>query len=146
MRGKFVAKNQKETETLAQKFADELRGGEIIAFFGDLGSGKTTFTSALAKALGCPETVTSPTFVIMNRYEGRLTVNHFDMYRISDFDGLYSTGYFDVAAQSDSVTLIEWSENIIDLVPPPSYKIVVSQGTTPDERIFEFIPFTEDKK
>lgn len=146
MRGKFVAKNQEETELLAQKFADELRGGEIVAFFGDLGSGKTTFTSALAKALGCPETVTSPTFVIMNRYEGRLIVNHFDMYRINDFDGLYSTGYFDVAGQLDSVTLIEWSENIIDLIPPPAYKIMVSQGKSPDERIFEFIQFTEDKK
>ncbi|HNX15313.1 MAG TPA: tRNA (adenosine(37)-N6)-threonylcarbamoyltransferase complex ATPase subunit type 1 TsaE [Oscillospiraceae bacterium] len=146
MRGKFVAKNQKETELLAQKFAEELRGGEVIAFFGDLGSGKTTFTSALAKALGCPETVTSPTFVIMNRYSGRLVVNHFDMYRINDFDGLYSTGYFDVAGQPDSVTLIEWSENIIDLIPQPLYKIVVSQGTTLDERIFVFIQFTEDEK
>ena len=139
MRGKFVAKNQKETEALAQKLANELRGGEVIAFFGDLGSGKTTFTSALATALGCPETVTSPTFVIMNRYCGRLIVNHFDMYRISDFDGLYSTGYFDVAGQPDSVTLIEWSENIIDLIPEPTIRVYVTPGTTPDERIFEFL-------
>lgn len=138
MRGKFVAKNQKETEALAQEFADELRGGEVIAFFGDLGSGKTTFTSALARALGCPETVTSPTFVIMNRYEGRLVVNHFDMYRVNDFDGFYSTGYFDVAGQPDSVTLIEWSENIIDFIPPPSHQIRISRGAAPDERIFEF--------
>ena len=143
MRGKFVAKNQKETEALAQKLANELRGGEVIAFFGDLGSGKTTFTSALARALGCLETVTSPTFVIMNRYCGRFVINHFDMYRISNFDGLYSTGYFDVAGQPDSVTLIEWSEHIIDLIPPPTYKIVISQCTTPNERIFEF---TEEKK
>ncbi|HOP12269.1 MAG TPA: tRNA (adenosine(37)-N6)-threonylcarbamoyltransferase complex ATPase subunit type 1 TsaE [Oscillospiraceae bacterium] len=143
MRGKFVAKNLTETEALAQKLAGELCGGEVVAFFGDLGSGKTTFTSALAAALGCPETVTSPTFVIYNRYTGRLAVNHFDMYRINDFDGLYSTGYFDVAGQPDSVTLIEWSEHIIDLIPEPTMCVYVTPGKTPNERIFEF---TEEKK
>jgi len=146
LRGKFVANNLKETEALAQKLAEELQGGEVIAFFGDLGSGKTTFTSALAKALRCPETVTSPTFVIMNRYAGRLVVNHFDMYRINDFDNLYSTGYFDVAGQSDSVTLIEWSEHIINLIPKPTLEVHVSQGSTTDERVFEFIEYLGEEK
>lgn len=130
MKFDFVSHSLEETAGLAEKIARSLRGGEVIALFGDLGSGKTAFCSALAEKLGCPQTVTSPTFVIFNRYRGRFTVNHFDMYRISTFDELYDTGYFDAAGAGDSVTLIEWAENIIDFIPEPD--IIIKAGMTPD--------------
>ena len=137
MQGRYVARNTADTVKIAAQFADCLRGGETVLFFGELGSGKTTFTASLAAALGCSETVTSPTFVIMNRYRGRLTVNHFDMYRIDSFDSLYGTGYFDVAGEPDSVTLVEWGENVADFLPPPDYTVRVSYGEGEQERIYE---------
>lgn len=135
MEGCFECDNLEKTAAVAAQLAAQMRGGEVIAFFGDLGSGKTAFTTAFAAALGCPETVTSPTFVIMNRYRGRLTVNHFDMYRIHDLDSLFSIGYFDVAGQNDSVTLIEWCENVIDFISPPD--IVINASAEGDKHIFD---------
>ena len=117
-----------KTCEIARQIAADLKGGEVIALCGELGSGKTAFTAFLAEALGCRETVTSPTFVIFNRYaSGRLTVNHFDMYRISGFDDLYTTGYFDVAGQPDSVTVIEWAERVLGDIPCPDYRIAITR-------------------
>lgn len=108
----FVTNSPADTEQIAQDFAKTLKGGEIIAFRGDLGMGKTCFVRGLAKGLGSDDSVTSPTFALMNEYpSGRLPLYHFDMYRISGWEDLYSTGYFDYA-ESGGVLAVEWSENI----------------------------------
>jgi tRNA threonylcarbamoyladenosine biosynthesis protein TsaE len=83
-----------ETEALGVKIAEKLSGGEVIALFGGMGMGKTAFTRGLARGLGISEGVSSPTFALVHEYHGRLDVYHFDMFRVSGWDDLYSTGFF----------------------------------------------------
>lgn len=102
--------NIDETYALASEIANELEGGEVILLEGDLGAGKTTFTKGLAKALGVNEEVTSPTFTILNVYEdGRLKLNHLDMYRVESADELAELGIED-CFDDESVTVIEWNK------------------------------------
>lgn len=108
----FLSNSPEETEAIAEKFAESLSGGEVIAFLGGLGMGKTCFMRGLARGLGFAGEVNSPTFAIVNEYRGgRFPVFHFDMYRVSSFDDLYSTGYFDYMDEG-GVIAVEWSENI----------------------------------
>ncbi len=108
----FITNSPNETETLAERLADKLSGGETIAFFGSMGMGKTCFTRGLAKGLGFEGDVTSPTFAIVNEYiGGRLPLYHFDMYRVESWEDLYSSGYFDYK-EMGGVIAAEWSENI----------------------------------
>lgn len=113
----FHSENPGETEAFAATFAQTLKGGEVIAFRGELGLGKTCFVRGLARGLGCTDEVTSPTFALVNVYNGgRLLLYHFDMYRVSGWEDLYSTGYFDYA-ESGGVLAVEWSENIENALP-----------------------------
>ena len=108
----FTSNTPQETEFIAARFAQTLKGGEVIAFHGDLGMGKTCFIRGLAGGLGYMGEVTSPTFALINEYRGgRLDLFHFDMYRIESWEDLYSTGYFDYITYG-GVVAIEWSENI----------------------------------
>ena len=108
----FISNSPTDTERIAEELAAQLTGGEVIAFRGDLGMGKTCFVRGLSRGLGNTDTVTSPTFALMNEYHGgRIPLYHFDMYRISGWEDLYSTGYFDYA-ESGGVLAVEWSENI----------------------------------
>ena len=101
---KYTTKSPEETESIGFKLAQTLHGGEVIAFRGGLGMGKTCFTRGLARGLGFKGTVTSPTFALINEYiGGRLPLYHFDMYRISGWDDLYSTGFFEYAEQSENI-------------------------------------------
>lgn len=114
---KFVSHSETETEKIAENFARELKGGEVLAFTGGLGMGKTCFTRGLANGLGLNAAVSSPTFAIVNEYlGGRLNLYHFDMYRINGFYDLYSTGFFDYIDEN-SVLAVEWSENIASALP-----------------------------
>ncbi len=109
---KFISNSCKETENIAEEFAKTLNGGEVIAFIGGLGMGKTCFMRGLSRGLGYTGDVTSPTFALVNEYRGgRLPIFHFDMYRVASFDDLYSTGYFDYL-EENGVIAAEWSENI----------------------------------
>ncbi len=102
---------------IAERLAETLKGGEVIAFRGGLGMGKTCFVRGLAKGLGFTGDVSSPTFALINEYlGGRLDLFHFDMYRVEDWDSLYSTGFFDYL-QSGGVIAAEWSENIDGALP-----------------------------
>ena len=115
----ITAKTNSPEETIefAKKIGAMLKGGEIIAYKGGLGAGKTTFTRGLAKGLGLGDVVTSPTFTIVNEYRGeKLTLYHFDMYRIQNSDDLESTGYYDYPLE-ESIFAVEWSENIADVLP-----------------------------
>lgn len=114
----YISNSPLETERIAEEFGKTLKGGEVIAFSGGLGMGKTCFVRGLAKGLGFFGDVTSPTFAIVNEYlGGRLNLYHFDMYRIEGWDDLYSIGYFDYLS-SGGVLAIEWSENIAEALEP----------------------------
>ncbi|MBP0974203.1 MAG: tRNA (adenosine(37)-N6)-threonylcarbamoyltransferase complex ATPase subunit type 1 TsaE [Oscillospiraceae bacterium] len=104
-----------ETIALAEQIGAKLRPGDIIAYRGDLGAGKTTFTRGLAAGMGIKELVTSPTFALVHDYEGKLI--HFDMYRIMDENELETTGFYDYP-QDECVFAIEWAENIEAALPP----------------------------
>lgn len=108
----YLSDSPQKTEEIAQNLGKTLVGGEVIAFKGDLGMGKTCFTRGLAKGLGFTGDVTSPTFALINEYlGGRLNLYHFDMYRISTWEELYSSGFFEYKEQG-GVVAAEWSENI----------------------------------
>lgn len=130
----FISKSVADTEKLAARLAEKLRGGEVIAFTGSMGMGKTAFTRGLVEALGGGDVVSSPTFALVNEYAARLTVQHFDMYRVSGWDDLYSTGFFDYL-DTDSVLVIEWSENIDGALPENTIRIDMQKGETETERV-----------
>ena len=113
----YITNSPEETEELGLKLAKSLKGGEVVAFRGGLGMGKTCFTRGLARGLGFKGDVTSPTFALINEYiGGRLPLYHFDMYRISGWEDLCSTGFFDYIEQG-GVIAAEWSENIENALP-----------------------------
>lgn len=114
MKREFVSHSPQETEEFAEKLAEKFRSGDVILYKGDLGAGKTTFTKGIAKALGISETVTSPTFALLNEYYGNIPLFHFDLYRIKTVDDLYAIGFFDYLDRG-GIIAAEWSENIPEL-------------------------------
>ncbi len=122
---KFVSLSPNETEKIAENFAEKLTGGEVIAFRGGLGFGKTCFTRGLAKGLGYRGDVTSPTFALINEYlGGRINLYHYDMYRISSWDELYSSGFFEYLDEN-GVIAVEWSENIENALPDNTFYVEI---------------------
>ena len=114
---KYISNSREETEKIAFSFAESLKGGEVVAFIGGLGMGKTCFTRGLAKGLGYAGEVTSPTFALINEYlGGRLNLYHFDMYRIDSWEDLYSSGFFEYI-EENGIVAVEWSENIENALP-----------------------------
>lgn len=101
-----------DTEAVAGELAQRLTSPAVVAFTGELGAGKTTFIKYLCRHLGYTGEVTSPTFTIMNCYEGSVPIYHYDMYRLSGADALYDIGYYDY--EDSGISLIEWSENVRD--------------------------------
>ena len=132
---RYCTASSEETEQLGARLAGKLQGGEVIALFGGLGMGKTAFTRGIAAGLGVKSPVSSPTFALVHDYAGRLTVHHFDMYRVSGWDDLYSTGFFDYL-DTDDVLVIEWSENIESALPEDAIRITISRGDGEQERQF----------
>lgn len=132
---KVVVNSLKETEQVAFDFAKKLKGCEVIAFTGSMGAGKTAFTRALVEALGGGNIVSSPTFALVNEYNAKFAVKHFDMYRITDFESLYSTGFFDYLEQENTIMLIEWSENILEYLPENILKISIEHTDDENKRI-----------
>lgn len=130
----FESYSYEDTHKIAGEIADALKGGEFIAMYGDLGAGKTAFVQGLAKALGINNHITSPTFTIVNEYEGRLPLYHFDVYRIADPDEMYEIGY-DEYIYSDGVCVVEWAELIEDLFPDKYYKITILKD---EEKDFDY--------
>ena len=114
-----------ETEALGKKFASKLKeGNEVIAFYGDLGAGKTTFTRGIADFFNLKHEVSSPTFSLVNEYETpQIKIYHFDMYRINSLEDLESTGFFDYLGKG--IFIIEWSENIDRYLPEETIKIKI---------------------
>ncbi len=131
----FISTSLQETEQFGLRFAQSLKGGEVIAMYGGMGMGKTAFTRGLACGLGIASGVSSPTFALVHEYQGRLKVYHFDMFRVNGWDDLYSTGFFDYL-DTEAVLVIEWSENIEEALPKACIKIHVETGQNENERIF----------
>ena len=115
-----------ETIAFAEKVGGLLKGGDIIAYKGSMGTGKTTFTRGLAVGMGLPDEITSPTFALVNEYHGKLTLNHFDMYRIKNADDLETTGFYDYMSDNN-VLAIEWSENIEECLPEGTIFIAIDR-------------------
>ena len=130
----YESYSYEDTHKIASEIANTLNGGEFIAMYGDLGAGKTAFVQGLAKALGINNHITSPTFTIVNEYEGRLPLYHFDVYRISDPDEMYEIGY-DEYVYGDGVCVVEWAELIEDLFPEKYYKITILKD---EEKGFDY--------
>ncbi len=126
----FVSKNLTDTDAIAAEIASLLKPGDVLALYGEMGAGKTAFVRGLVKAL-CPEClplVHSPTFAIVNEYEGdSITVYHYDLYRIADEDDLYSTGYFERLG-GKGIVITEWSELIDAAIPPEAHRLKIEKA------------------
>ena len=105
----YLSHSETETEAAGQALAAKLRPGDVVAYRGGLGAGKTAFTRGLARGLGCHGRVTSPTFTIVNEYEGPTPLFHFDLYRLGGEEELWDIGWEDYLARN-GVCAVEWSE------------------------------------
>ena len=124
---KAVTSSPEETIEFARHIGTLLRGGDILAYRGGLGAGKTTFTRGLALGMGLPDDVSSPTFALVNEYRNeKIIMYHFDMYRIMNAEALETTGFYDYMSE-DSVIVCEWSENISDCLPDGTITITIAR-------------------
>lgn len=124
----YITNGEGETEELGCRLGQALAPGAVIAFTGDLGAGKTAFTRGLARGLDIPDRVTSPTFTIVNEYEGgRLPLFHFDMYRLGSSDELFDIGWEDYLARG-GVCAVEWSENVDDALDGDAIRVDIRRG------------------
>ena len=128
----YRTENTAQTEALGQQLGRTLAPGSVVAFRGGLGMGKTAFTRGLAKGLGYGGRVTSPTFTIVNEYEGgRLSLFHFDMYRLADADALFDIGWEDYLDRG-GVCAVEWSEQVAEAMPPETVYVTISRRPEDD--------------
>ena len=141
MKLKVVTMSSEETMRVGEKLARSLGVPVVISLVGDLGAGKTTFTKGFAKGFGVKDIVTSPTFTIMNEYDGRAKLYHFDMYRLSSMEEAIELGfeeYFDLS-RLKGATLVEWAENVEGLLPMRHIEVTLTKGEG-DERTIEIEP------
>lgn len=141
----FMTNSPEESISLAHSLGKMLLAGDVIAYSGDLGAGKTTFTRGLASGMGLSDLVTSPTFSLVHVY-GRppLQLCHFDMYRITDPEELETTGYYDYSPE-ESVFAIEWSENIISALPENLIRIRIETLGEESRKIILEVPETIER-
>lgn len=124
---KHITNTPQETEALGAKLSSRLKAGDVVALYGGLGMGKTAFVRGMAAGLGLDSTqVSSPTFALVNDYGGSPPLIHFDMYRISGWEDLYSTGFFDYM-DAGAILAVEWSENIENALPEHSIRVSFSR-------------------
>lgn len=128
----YISKSYVETQKIAADFAKTLKKGDTVCMYGDLGAGKTAFVQGMAKGLGITDHITSPTFTIVNEYEGDMPLYHFDVYRIADSDEMYEIGYEEYV-YGDGISVIEWAELIEDILPDDRYSVTVLKDLTQDE-------------
>ena len=131
----LLSHSPEDTEDIGARLAEQLEPGAVVAFTGDLGAGKTAFTRGLARGLGIPDRITSPTFTIVNEYEGgRLPLFHFDMYRLGSADELFDIGWEDYLRRG-GVCAVEWSENIADALEEDAVRVDIRRGASDQERV-----------
>lgn len=132
----YLSHSEAETESFGEALGKRLPPGTVLAFRGELGMGKTAFTRGLARGLGCAGRVTSPTFTIVNEYEGRIPLFHFDMYRLPDADALFDVGWEDYLGRG-GVCAVEWSERVDEALPEDT--VWVSIARRPESEHFRTI-------
>ena len=139
MRQEFSTFSEQETLKLAQEFARQLQRGDVVALWGELGTGKTRFAKGVCEAFGADHHVSSPSFVILNRYEGKgrdgreLFVYHLDLYRVRSVEEIYDLGYEEFI-YGEGITLVEWAEQLADLLPAKRYDVRLRYGAQDSER------------
>ncbi len=134
---KIISKSGEDTIKTGERLAKYLFPGSIVCLLGDLGAGKTAFTQGLGKGLGIVEHITSPTYTIINEYySGRIPLYHFDVYRLGSSDEMFELGC-DEYFYGDGVTVLEWADNVYDILPPHRLWIKITLGANPEERNIE---------
>ena len=131
----YITNSPEETEDLGCRLGRTLCPGAVVAFTGDLGAGKTAFTRGLARGLGITQNVTSPTFTIVNEYEGgRLPLFHFDLYRLGGWEELFDIGWEDYLARG-GVCAVEWSERAEDALEEEPVWVDIRRGEGEEQRV-----------
>ena len=122
----YCSNSERDTEELGRRLGERVVPGTVIAYTGDLGAGKTAFTRGLAQGLGVPGQVTSPTFTIVNEYEGAIPLFHFDMYRLNGSEDLFDIGWEDYLSRG-GVCAVEWSEQVADALPEGTVYVTLTR-------------------
>ena len=142
MKIQIVSESEENTILVAEKFAKSLFAPCVVALEGDLGAGKTTFAKGVARGLGIKEAITSPTFTIMNQYQGtKEKLFHFDLYRLEDPEEFYAMGFeefFDLTSLN-GITLVEWAENCPGILPERRYDVQITKKSE-IQRLIEITP------
>jgi tRNA threonylcarbamoyladenosine biosynthesis protein TsaE len=135
---KLTSESPEETLIIGERLGRLLEKGNIICLTGDLGAGKTAFTKGIAKGLEVLDYVTSPTYTIINEYEGRLPLYHFDVYRLNDVEEMYELGYEEYFF-GDGVVVLEWADIVTDIIPRERLWITIlnTKGDNSREIIME---------
>ena len=121
----FESRGPDETQRIGERLAAQLGAGDVVACIGELGAGKTCFIQGLAHGLGVTSDVTSPTFVLVNQYRGRLPVYHLDAYRTSSLTELADIGVQEML-HGDGVTVVEWADKLLPLLPPRTITVAIT--------------------
>ncbi len=135
MQKTYVTDSVIETERIAEQLGRTLSGGETVLLSGEMGAGKTHFVKGIAVGLEISDVITSPTFALHNSYTGRLTLNHFDFYRIDDSSEVEILGLNEFFYDDRGVSVIEWGENIADLIPANSIRVTIEKISESRRRI-----------
>lgn len=123
---RILTGSEEETVKVGAVIGGKLKPGDVISLNGDLGAGKTYITKGIAKGLGVDDYITSPTFIIVNEYEGRIPLYHFDVYRINDIDEMYEIG-FEEYLYGNGVCIVEWGKIVEELMPENTINIDINK-------------------
>ena len=134
----FLSHSPEETEKIAYELASKVTAPRVICLTGDLGAGKTAFTRGFARYFGIEKGVSSPTFIIMHRYMGSEAINHYDLYRIGDFDELLDIGFEEQI--ENGISIIEWPDNFMEYLPADKLVIKITR-TGENERLISMEDF-----
>ncbi|MBI2154470.1 MAG: tRNA (adenosine(37)-N6)-threonylcarbamoyltransferase complex ATPase subunit type 1 TsaE [Candidatus Rokubacteria bacterium] len=134
---RYESRSPEETQRLGEALGRRLKAGDVVATIGELGAGKTCFLQGLARGLGVTETATSPTFVLINQYRGRLPVYHVDAFRTTSLAELLDLGLEELF-YGEGVTVVEWADKLLPLLPPHAVTVRISGlGDEPREIVIE---------
>lgn len=136
MKDRYITRSVNETENIGKLLFKQIESPSFVALFGDLGAGKTAFVRGMVSCFDSDAIVTSPTYNIVNSYESdKGALYHFDMYRVTDDDDLYSVGFYDYL--DNGIIVAEWCENIPFALPSEYYKVTVSKCDDENSRIID---------
>lgn len=134
---KIISKSEEQTYKLGEYIGKALQQGDIICLTGDLGAGKTAFTKGIGIGLDIKEFITSPTYTIINEYDGRISLFHFDVYRLEGVEEMYELGYEEYFF-GDGAVVIEWADIVKDIIPQERLWITILRGKEENTREIMF--------